>query len=83
MKAKAYKDYLQKIADAIPQIVETSETNNEKILALLVLMTQYLESLNELAEDSTDPDFDENLQLLRLKIFDLMTQIINAAAENI
>ncbi len=83
MKAKAYKDYLQKIADTIPQIVETSETNNEKILAMLVLMTQYLESLNELAEDSTDPDFDENLQVLRLKIFDLMTQIINAAVENV
>jgi len=83
MDKENFKNALDIIAGTIPKVIETTGSNSEKILALLGIMTQYLEELNELAEDSTHPDFDENLLELRQKIFDLMNELMTAAVEGL
>jgi len=72
---KKLKEVLDKTSGMIPEMLKTTTCKNEEIAALLGMLALRLEWLNEIAEDSGHPEFDENFYLIRMKIHEVFMML--------
>lgn len=67
---------LDEISDKIPELLNTTNSITEILSTLGALHIIYLEWLEVLAEDTRNPYFKENFSLVREKIFELISIMI-------
>ncbi len=71
IESQSLKQLLDETSAQIPAILETTNSKQEALAALIALLSMHLNLLKTIAEDTHHPDFEENFRLLWAKIFEV------------